>query len=163
MDGRAGRSEARIGAPWMAKADSRKTRREPGFSFALGLSSINAELLRGVLEANVSKSAHQMTGEHAGHTKVGREFASHSVTGRTRGEYVAGEFHSNTAESSFSVLKRGLVSTFHRIGEQHLQRSVTEFDFRWNNRKICDSDRAQSLLCQVGRRRFMYQVSDRCG
>lgn len=124
--------------------------------------NVNAKTLRSVLEANVSKSAHLMTDEHAGYTKVGREFASHGVTRHSRSEYAIGKIHSNTAESSFSLLKRGLVGTFHHVGEQHLQRYVTEFDFRWNNRKICDSDRVQSLLRQVGGRRLIYQVSDRC-
>ena len=37
----------------------------------------------------------------------------------------------NSAESSFSLLKRGLVGTFHHVGEQHLQRYVTEgFGYR---------------------------------
>ncbi|BCT93138.1 hypothetical protein LYSHEL_21610 [Lysobacter helvus] len=34
--------------------------------------------------------------------------------------------------ASFSLLERGLVGTFHHVGEQHLQRYVTELDFRWN-------------------------------
>ncbi|GAP65077.1 ISSpo8, transposase [Mizugakiibacter sediminis] len=123
--------------------------------------AVTGKTLRAVLEANVSKSAHLMTDEHAGYTKVGREFASHNVTRHSRGEYAVGNVHSNTAESSFSLLKRGLIGTFHHVGEQHLQRYVTEFDFRWNNRKLCDSDRTQSLLRQVGGRRLTYRVSDR--
>lgn len=123
--------------------------------------AVTGKTLRAVLEANVCKSAHLMTDEHAGYTKVGWEFASHGVTRHSRGEYAVGNVHSNTAESSFSLLKRGLIGTFHHVGEQHLQRYVTEFDFRWNNRKLCDSERAQSLLRQVGGRRLTYRVSDR--
>ena len=59
--------------------------------------NVNAKTLRSVLEANVSKSAHLMTDEHAGYTKVGREFASHGVTRHSRGEYAIGTVHSNTA------------------------------------------------------------------
>ena len=118
--------------------------------------NVNAKTLRSVLEANVSKSAHLMTDEHAGYTKVGREFASHGVTRHSRGEYAISAIHSNTAEASFSLLKRGLVGTFHHVGEQHLQRYVTEFDFRWNHRKTTDQERGDILLKSVAGKRLKY-------
>jgi transposase-like protein len=119
--------------------------------------NVNAKTLRSVLEANVSKSAHLMTDEHAGYTKVGREFASHGVTRHSRGEYAIGTVHSNTDEASFSLLKRGLVGTFHHVGEQHLQRYVTEFDFRWNYRKISDTERADKLIAGIAGKRLCYR------
>lgn len=118
--------------------------------------AVTGKTLRAVLEANVCKSAHLMTDEHAGYTKVGREFASHGVTRHSAGEYAVGKVHSNTAESSFSLLKRGLIGTFHHVGEQHLQRYVTEFDFRWNNRKTTDKERSDALLQSVAGRRLKY-------
>ncbi len=122
--------------------------------------NVNAKTLRSVLEANVSKSAHLMTDEHAGYTKVGREFASHGVTRHSRGEYAVGQVHSNTAEASFSLLKRGLVGTFHHVGEQHLQRYVTEFDFRWNHRKTADAERASILLQSIAGKRLTYSPAN---
>lgn len=124
--------------------------------------NVNAKTLREVLDANVSKSARLMTDEHAAYTKLGREYAEHGVTAHSRGEYVRGDVHSNTVESSFSLLKRGLVGTFHHVGEQHLQRYVTEFDFRWNNRVamgVDDVARSETLLSQIGGKRLMYRDS----
>ena len=120
------------------------------------VNAVNAKTLRVVLEANVSKDANLMTDEHAGYTKLGREFASHGVTSHSKGQYVDGNNHSNTVESSFSLLKRGLIGTFHHVGEQHLQRYVTEFDFRWNNRKVTDRERSDALLGMVGGKRLRY-------
>lgn len=122
--------------------------------------NVNAKTLRSVLEANVSKSAHLMTDEHSGYTLVGREFASHGVTRHSRGEYAVGKVHSNTAEASFSLLKRGLIGTFHHVGEQHLQRYVTEFDFRWNHRKTADTERASILLQSIAGKRLTYSPSN---
>ncbi|MDE2466471.1 MAG: IS1595 family transposase, partial [Alphaproteobacteria bacterium] len=119
--------------------------------------AVTGKTLREVLHKNVCKSAHLMTDEHAGYTKAGREYASHGVTRHSAGQYVDGINHSNTVESSFSLLKRGLVGTFHHVGEQHLQRYCTEFDFRWNHRKVCDADRASFLLGQVGGKRLQYK------
>ena len=90
---------------------------------------------------------------------MGRKFASHGVTRHSAGQYVDGNNHSNTVESSFSLLKRGLIGIFHHVGEQHLQRYVTEFDFRWNNRKICDKDHVDVLLRGVAGRRLMYETT----
>jgi transposase-like protein len=123
------------------------------------VSNVNAKTLRVVLEENVSKSARLMTDEASAYTKIGREFASHGVTVHSTGEYARGDVHSNTVESSFSLLKRGLVGTFHHVGEQHLQRYTTEFDFRWNHRVKAgfnDTQRATELLRGAGGKRLKY-------
>jgi len=124
------------------------------------VNAVNAKTLTRVLDENVCTSAHLMTDEHAGYTKAGRKFASHGVTSHSAGQYVDGNNHSNTVESSFSLLKRGLIGTFHHVGEQHLQRYVTEFDFRWNYRKTTDRERADALLTGVGGKRLQYRRID---
>ena len=125
--------------------------------------SVNAKTLRTVVEGHACKSAHLMTDEHRAYRKLGKEFASHGTTKHGKGEYVRGdnnEIHSNTVESSFSLLKRGLIGTFHHVGEQHLQRYCTEFDFRWNNRKTTDKERSDLLLSKVGGKRLQYRRID---
>lgn len=121
------------------------------------VNAVTGKTLRAVMDKNICKSAHLMTDEHSAYTKLGREYASHGVTRHSAGQYVDGNNHSNTVESSFSLLKRGLIGTFHHVGEQHLQRYVTEFDFRWNHRKITDKERADALLEQLSGKRLMYQ------
>lgn len=119
--------------------------------------SVNIKSLTAVLDANVCKSAHLMTDEHSGYVPVGRLQASHGVTKHSKKQYAIGNTHSNTVESSFSLLKRGLIGTFHHVGEQHLQRYVTEFDFRWNHRKETDVSRREKLLGQIHGKRLRYQ------
>jgi ISXO2-like transposase domain/Transposase zinc-ribbon domain len=46
--------------------------------------------------------------------------------------------HSNTIESAFSLLKRGLIGSFHRVTIKHLHRYLSEFEFRFNIRKADD-------------------------
>lgn len=61
------------------------------------------------------------------------KFAGHGPINPSADEYVRGAFwHTNTAESFFAILKRGVYGTFHSISEQHLQRYANEFAFRWN-------------------------------
>ncbi len=46
--------------------------------------------------------------------------------------------HTNTVESSFSLLKRGLIGSYHRVSIKHLHRYLTEFEYRFNARKASD-------------------------
>jgi transposase-like protein len=54
---------------------------------------------------------------------------NHSVT------YSQGRIHTNTIESFWSLLKRGIVGSFHKISVKHLPRYLDEFSFRFNARK----------------------------
>jgi transposase-like protein len=49
--------------------------------------------------------------------------------------YVVGEVHTNTVESAFSLLKRGIMGTWHRVSVKHLPAYLDEMCFRFNNRK----------------------------
>jgi hypothetical protein len=49
----------------------------------------------------------------------------------------------NTVEGFFSVFKRGMKGIYQHCGEKHLQRYVTEFDFRYSNRKVSDWERTE--------------------
>lgn len=46
--------------------------------------------------------------------------------------------HTNTVESAFSLLKRGLIGSFHRVSIKHLHRYLSEFETRFNERKSTD-------------------------
>ena len=100
-------------------------------------------------------------------------FASHQYTNYEAGEYVRGDVHSNTAEGFFSILKRGIIGTFHHVSPQHLQRYVSEFDFRNNHRQtkdkidghwvktgLNDAERAEALLQGVKGKRLTYATTD---
>jgi transposase-like protein len=49
--------------------------------------------------------------------------------------YVEGDIHTNTVESAFSLLKRGIIGTWHRISAKHLSAYLQEMTWRFNNRK----------------------------
>jgi hypothetical protein len=44
------------------------------------------------------------------------------------------DVHTNTIESAFSLLKRGLIGSFHRVSIKHLHRYLAEFEHRFNAR-----------------------------
>jgi transposase-like protein len=49
--------------------------------------------------------------------------------------YVDGDIHTNTVENAFSLLKRGIIGTWHRISAKHLAAYLDEMTFRFNHRK----------------------------
>jgi transposase-like protein len=60
--------------------------------------------------------------------------SKHRTINHTR-EYAHGDVHTNTVESAFSLLKRGIVGTWHKVDAKHLPAYLDEMCFRFNNRK----------------------------
>ena len=121
---------------------------------------VSAATLAPILRQNISTDANLMTDEHGAYLQIGKEFASHDIVTHSKGEYVRDNVHTNTVEASFSLLKRGLVGTFHHVGEQHLQRYCNEFDFRWNYRSandVEDAERADIILRGIQGKRLTYR------
>jgi transposase-like protein len=113
------------------------------------IANVNGKTLRPILTANVSRKSRLMTDTAGGYLHVGKEFAQHEMVDHGIGEYVRGDAHSNTVEGYFSVLKRGLIGTYHHVSEAHLKRYLAEFDFRYNNRMslgINDGERTATAL-----------------
>jgi len=75
-----------------------------------------------------------------------------------KGEYVRGDVHTNFAESYFSLLKRGVLGIFHHLSAKHMHRYLSEFDFRWNRRKVSDGDRVLDTLRNLEADRLYYRV-----
>ncbi|GAC1436667.1 MAG: IS1595 family transposase [Terriglobales bacterium] len=61
----------------------------------------------------------------------------HETVNHSRKEYVrlGTDIHTNTVESAFSLLKRGIIGTWHRISAKHLSAYLAEMEFRFNRRK----------------------------
>ena len=73
------------------------------------------------------------------------------------GEFVRGDVYTNTAEGFISLLKRGIVGTFHHIGKGHLGKYVSEFEFRYNARKVADKDRPVLIVAGAEGKRLTYK------
>ena len=98
----------------------------------------------------VETTARLMTDQSAVYEKLGKQFdGGHETVNHSRKEYVRGDVTTNTIEGFFSLLKRGMMGTFHSVSSKHLHRYVSEFEFRYNTRKIDDGERTM-LAMQAG-------------
>lgn len=88
-------------------------------------------------------------------------FGGHETVTHSNREYVrAGtDVHSNTIEGVFSLLKRGVMGTFHSVSRKHLPNYLNEFEFRWNTRKLDDGARVSRAVKQVDGKRLKYRES----
>lgn len=74
------------------------------------------------------------TDSYVGYRDLGRDYP-HGVINHQAGEYVVGAIHTNTIEGFWSLIKRGMVGTFHKVSRKYLPLYVAEFSFRYNNRE----------------------------
>jgi transposase-like protein len=62
----------------------------------------------------------------------------HEVVTHSSGEYVRGNVHTNNLDSFWSLIKRGIMGTFHQVSKDYLPLYLNEFAFRHNYRKHPD-------------------------
>jgi transposase-like protein len=74
------------------------------------------------------------TDEHSGYRLLDRDLP-HGVVRHGSGQYVVGSVHTNTIEGFWSLFKRGLIGSYHKVNKQYLPLYVNEFAWRFNNRK----------------------------
>ncbi len=80
------------------------------------------------------------TDEHSGYRLLGTGPAPlpHSIVRHSAGEYVVGTTHTNSIESFWSLLKRGIMGSYHKVSRDYLPLYLNEFSYRFNNRKNPD-------------------------
>ena len=122
------------------------------------VANVTSKTLRPIIVKNASRKSHLMTDGARMYPAIGEEFAAHSSVNHAAGEYVREGFHhSNTVESYFAILKRGVYGSFHSISEAHLHRYLSEFDFKYSTRQMSDVDRAELLTKGAAGKRLTYR------
>jgi transposase-like protein len=119
---------------------------------------VDAKHLQSAIKENVSRKSTIMTDGLRGYWGVGKKFkGGHKIIRHDIGEYVNGDVSTNTAESYFALLKRGVQGTFHHVSKHHLKRYCKEFEFRWNHRKVNDGTRAEHAILGAEGKRLTYK------
>jgi transposase-like protein len=130
------------------------------------VADVSSKTLRPVLVAQVNAATSLMTDANPHSRTAASVFASHDVVNHSIGEYVRGEAHTNTIEGYFSILKRGIIGTYHHVSAAHLKRYLGEFDFRYNERMalgVSDKGRTNKALAGIVGKRLTYRRTHREG
>ncbi len=91
-----------------------------------------------------------------------KDYARHDVVNHTKLEYSRNnpdgtQSGINSCESFFSLLKRGVVGSWHHVSREHLPKYANEFEFRWRHRKISDGERMVKTVEAVQGKRLTYK------
>jgi transposase-like protein len=89
------------------------------------------EFVHSAVGPNISLVA---TDEHSGYRLLDRDLP-HGVVNHSSGQYVVGAVHTNTIEGFWSLLKRGIMGSYHKVSKDYLPLYVNEFSWRFNNRR----------------------------
>ncbi|MDO8432285.1 MAG: IS1595 family transposase [Candidatus Binatus sp.] len=100
-----------------------------------------------VKEAVSQKVTLISTDENSGYRQLTRAGYPHQTVNHSKQEYVVGAIHTNTIERFWSLLKRGIVGSYHKVSKNYLPLYLNEFAFRYNHRENPDIFRA--LLSRV--------------
>jgi transposase-like protein len=120
---------------------------------------ITAAELRPVLDQMIDKAeAHIMT-DSANKLRFSNYGWKHSAVNHKIKEYARHEdgltITTNTLESYFAIIQRGVHGVYHQIGKDFIDQYLREFDFRYNARRMSDSQRTLLAIQQTGGKRLM--------
>ena len=159
-------SPKRKGRPYLKRKLSEQKRpifalvERGGEARAISMPVVTGKNIRDVLVRNADRKSRLHTDESPLYAKVGAEFARHETVNHSAGEYARGDVTSNTVEGFFGIFKRGMVGVYQHCGEQHFQRYLDEFTFRYNNRSnlgVEDAERAVIAIRQAEGKRLTYR------
>jgi transposase-like protein len=126
------------------------------------IASVSQKNLGAVLAECVDKSAVVNTDEHPGYKAPLKTFARHDAVNHSKDVYhrhnADGTISTtNSTESFFSLLKRGVYGAWHHVSREHLPKYANEFAFRWGTNKLSDGARMATMPPLFAGKRLLYR------
>jgi transposase-like protein len=134
-------------------------RQRGGNTIAMPISRNDGDTILGEIKQHVSTGTRVMTDDHRSYSGLGELEYKHESVNHSNGEYAKGDAHTNSIESVWAVLKRGVHGTFHHVSAKHLDRYIDEFTFRLNQGKVSrhTTERLDSFVSLVAGKRITYK------
>jgi len=133
-------------------------RERGGRTKASVIANSSANVLHAAVFANVEVGSQLHTDEHGGYLGLDGLFFDHETINHGAGEYVRDGVTTNSIESVWAVLKRGLHGVYHHASPKHLARYVDEFTFRLNGGAVDRHtlQRLDSFIAGMAGKRLTY-------
>jgi transposase-like protein len=134
-------------------------RERGGRTIAFPVENTGKENLQGAVLDNVEIGSQVVTDETSGYQGMDGLFYSHETVNHGAGEYSRGDVNTNSIESVWALLKRGVYGTWHHISTKHVARYVNEVTFRLNAGNVANHtlDRLDSFIRAVDGQRLTYE------
>jgi hypothetical protein len=165
MGGRSRIATGKTGRP--GPNDSNKTPvlalvERKGRAVAFPIERVDGRMIQDAIRSRTRpKVTHIMSDEYKSYHGLDMGFAAHSAI-EHKTEYVSkdGDTHTNTVEGFFSLLKRGIMGTFHHVSKGHLHRYCDEFAFRYSHRIALgwdDEQRTKQIMLAAEGKRLTFK------
>jgi len=119
--------------------------------------NVSGATLKAAIKEMVDKNSRIITDDFVAYSGMDPRYeGGHDTVCHSTKEYVRGDIHTNTVESSFALMKRGIHGIYHSISKEYLHRYVWQFDFLWNHRKMNDGERTIAAVKSAEGKRLMY-------
>jgi hypothetical protein len=120
---------------------------------------VTGKTLKAAIRQVVDPRARIISDENPSYKGIGKEFTGgHESVCHSAKEYARGDVNTNTAESSFALVKRGIVGVYHNVSQRYLYRYLWQFDFVWNSRKLNDGERTILAVKAAEGKRLTYRA-----
>lgn len=167
--------EAYIGGAEKNKHASKKTKGTQGFGskkvktpvvgmvqrggklHAVVTGDTGSATLMGLISKHVDLDATVYTDEHMPYRTLPKLGYKHESVNHGSKEFVNGMASTNTAESFWSHLKRGIDGIYHHVSAKHLQKYCDEYSYRWNTKDMTDGERFEDWFSNINGKRLMYK------
>ena len=137
-----------------------RERGKGGRTKAVKLDNTDAQTIQDIIVQSVEIGSTLHTDEAGAYRDIGGLFFDHATVNHSEGEYVRDGVTTNSIESVFAVLKRGLIGVYHHASAKHLGRYVDEFAFRLNDGNVARHtlERLGSVIDGVAGKRLTYKA-----
>jgi transposase-like protein len=134
-------------------------RERGGRTRAQAVSQRTLDFIHGEIHANVEVGAQLYTDDHMVFNGLDGLFYRHETVNHSAGEYARGAANTNSIESVWAVLKRGIHGVFHHASAKHLHRYVDEFAWRLNEGDVKRHTmrRLESFIDAIVGKRLTYE------
>lgn len=133
---------------------------EDGRTIAMHLPAIEIGTVHQAIIRNVEVGSTIHSNEAGAYNGLGDLFFTHERVDHSAGEFARDGVSTNSIESVWAVLKRGVHGVFHYVSPKHLDRYVQEFTLRLNDGNVARHTlaRLDSFIADTAGRRLTYKA-----
>jgi transposase-like protein len=134
-------------------------RERGGRTKAMHIPNVSLPVIQQEIHNHVAVGSTIYTDEHGAYSDLNGLFFQHSTVNHSGGEYGRGTVNTNSVESLWALIKRGITGVYHHTSKKHLNRYVDEFTFRLNfgNVKYHTLERLDSFIAASSGKRLTYK------
>jgi transposase-like protein len=114
------------------------------------IQNTKAATLKAFVRQSVSDDVELIaTDELPAYKGLSRDGYNHESVAHRRREYVRGVIHTANIDSFWSMIKRGIMGSFHQVSPGYLPLYLNEFSFRYNNRDLSNAAIFEAVIASA--------------